>query len=207
MDKIAWNDFSDLLVNDCFTKDDLINATNYVDKKASIFFERTSDYYLKKYGITLVDYVSPHNKRLLKQVILDAFSDLKRIKEFHDVGTPNVVKRAAYISYWWNIRKPFPVNPNKTEEFGTDDFSKLEEMRLLFFNEFFLTAFAGSCIFDKNNLICETDMEIIDTEKNDANDFLFYQFCYRTISPKYIEAFLSTFLYHPRWKANDRLVL
>ena len=161
---------------------------------------------MNKYSIKLSDYVLEHNAQLLRQVVLYTFSDLKRIKAFHDVGEPNIIKRASYISYWWNMRKPFPIITSKNINLGSDESSKMDSQRLLYYNEFFLTAFVHSCIFNKGTILCDNSDTVSD-EQVIANDFLFYQFCFRIHSAQHIEAYLTAYQYHPRWQPNDKLIL
>ncbi|MDR3001828.1 MAG: hypothetical protein LBU89_11260 [Fibromonadaceae bacterium] len=50
------------------------------------------------------------NESLFDQAIIDAIEDLKRLIDFHPTKTPNVIKEASYIAYWWLQRKPLTLS-------------------------------------------------------------------------------------------------
>lgn len=207
MDRISWNNYADLFKRGAFKKEDFALAVQYVHDKANTYYDGAKKVYKDKYDIDLHDHVLEHNIQSLKEAMLDAFSDLKRVRAFHDVGKFNVTKRAAYIAYWWNVRKPFPVVSRQAVDLGRSDIAKMDAKRLLFFNESFLTNFVKSCLFDKNKLICDGDSETLREEAKSINEFIFYQFCYRVQSPQYIESFLASYLCHPRWQTNNRMII
>ena len=133
------------------------------------------------------------------QAVLEALDDLKRLKDFHPVNNPNKLKYASYLSYWWLQRKPLYVDISKL------DLSDSLLQRLVYFNEFFLVTYVLNELFNRDNIICPCDEELVrkyDSEWVQVQNYLLYFFSYRANSPKSIEAFLHGAILHPLWSRN-----
>jgi hypothetical protein len=55
------------------------------------------------------------NSRLIREAILDYFSDIKRLKEFHNIERTNPAKVAAYLTYWLLRRRPIQLRSDLPE--------------------------------------------------------------------------------------------
>ena len=67
------------------------------------------------------------DKSLLKQAVMDYFTDIYRTKDFHEIDLANAYKIYGYLAYWLLRRKPLQIVP------GNSDVS------LAFINEGFVT--------------------------------------------------------------------
>jgi hypothetical protein len=52
------------------------------------------------------------NGRMLKEAVVDYFSDIVRVKEFHTIKNTNKAKIYGYMAYWLLRRKPIQVINN-----------------------------------------------------------------------------------------------
>lgn len=73
----------------------------YIDFLEDIKAEKSSPYCL--------------NQKLLVMAVMDYFTDLVRIKEFHPVSKANVYKRIGYLTYWFLRRKPIQIIHDDSE--------------------------------------------------------------------------------------------
>lgn len=46
------------------------------------------------------------NKKLIDEIVLDYFADIKRLKDFHGINKADLSKIAAYTTYWVLKRRP-----------------------------------------------------------------------------------------------------
>ena len=60
----------------------------------------------KETGINVVFKISD---LMLKQALIDAYDDLKRLVDFHATDTPNAIKEMAYLIYWVLRRNPISL--------------------------------------------------------------------------------------------------
>lgn len=115
------------------------------------------------------------NERVLIHLILDYFTDITRLKDFHDIERVNKDKIIAYECSWMLKRKPIQVLKNDREE-------------LVYINEKFVLM-----IFI-NHL---TNNQIDSLEKNEnlkpLCDTLLYYFKYRNCDAKILEMFIMMF--------------
>lgn len=56
------------------------------------------------------------NDRILYHVLLDYYSDIHRLKEFHQIKHTKTDKNIAYLSYWILKRKPIQVTNSIAED-------------------------------------------------------------------------------------------
>lgn len=91
------------------------------------------------------------SESLIDQVIVDTVQDLKRLKNFHPVKTPNSIKEASYLAYWCIKKKPLFV---KTEVSEVKELEDKHKVKMLFYNEFVMAAYIISNIFNDNEYQC-----------------------------------------------------
>lgn len=158
------------------------------------------DYYKNAYGIDLIIHF---DELRAVQAVVDALEDLLRIKQFHTVIYPNKLKYAAYLSYWWLQRQPlmFSINEKDKEKFFKVA-TKEDVARIVNVNAHWLVAFVMSMIFSEKQTVCAQNKAFVEAWVQECN-YIYYYFCYRAISPKSIEAFLSTAIMHPIWEVRE----
>ena len=164
------------------------NNLNYYQK---LFNDFTPEKIQQRYE-TLFDLMNEFIKRkgyeknvhvvpsILNQMILDYFTDIKRLKEFHEIEHINFLKIHAYSAYWLLKRKPIQII--KDDE---------NNVQLAFVNEQFITSYLINFLTNtnRNALIIEEDRdEFLEFVKN-----LEYTFRYRTITPQMIETMLEAY--------------
>jgi len=128
--------------------------------------------FIEKYG--LGDSVIV-NGRMLKKTVVDYFTDIVRMKEFHDIKNTNNEKIYAYEAYWLLRRKPLQV---------VKPFTGCE-----FVNELFITFFLIS-------LSCKTKNIDDDKKKKNATlenfqSLLFYNLKYRLVTQQSLELMIE----------------
>jgi hypothetical protein len=115
------------------------------------------------------------NERVLLHVILDYFTDITRLKEFHQIERVNKDKIFSYEISWFLKRKPIQVLKNDREE-------------LVYVNEKFIL---GILV---NHL---TEGKIDDFSGNNILvsfcDILLYYLKYRDCEPKVLEMLIMSF--------------
>ena len=110
---------------------------------------------------------------LVAHTVMDYFTDIKRLREFHPVDGVNSYKSTGYMVYWWLRRKPIQIPPCYEEKFA-------------FINE----KFAISLI---HAFLIEAGMQ---SEQNGGNHFsafydsLYYYLKYRQYTAQDIEMIL-----------------
>jgi len=139
------------------------------------------------------------NESLFDQAIIDAIEDMKRLINFHPTKTPNAIKEAAYIAYWWLQRKPLTLSDSIIV--SKLNISAENKLRLIFMNEYFLLAYIEMKVFDFSKdakPVCNNPKIIkFETQWKQARRYILYFLVYRTKSPKSIEALLVTSTLHP----------
>lgn len=146
-------------------------------------------FFIKNKAIAFLDAASYSNTvqcndRILMHVIVDYFSDILRLKEFHDIEYTNRDKITAYMIYWILRRKPL--------QFINVD---IESEKDIFVNErFALSIFVNECVF------CDMEKEQIpmlleeDAKKFDTYiELVQYYFQYRECSAQVLELLIASF--------------
>lgn len=120
---------------------------------------------------------SPYNlnQKLLVMAVMDYFTDLVRIKEFHPVSKANVYKRIGYLMYWFLKRKPIQIICDQSEA-------------LYDVNE----RFAVSYII--NELL---------TAINDTNPSIDWNDCWKNVPDKRKQNFFQNWLYYLTYRNFD----
>ena len=150
------------------------------------------------------------NNLLLHQAVINALSDIKRIKEYHSVGNVELIKFAAYIGYWLARAKPFalklenyaaPIQKNGVMQCGVFNFC-------ISLNEAFVADFIFAAVFCKDveadvlsaNNTClhmrrEHGVKFLPSETILSS--LHYYLCYRLRGAQELELFLKGLLACP----------
>ncbi len=121
--------------------------------------------------------------RILYHVLLDFYSDLRRLKAFHDIEHEKTDKDIAYLSYWILRRKPIQIN------------NQVQEDKDIFINERFVCyMILNECLQQEKNY----EGALVLDEKSKVQyskyiDLLLYFFKYREYSAHSIELMIETF--------------
>lgn len=119
------------------------------------------------------------NQRIMLQVLLDYYTDIFRLKEFHDIKKIRPEKIAAYTIAWIVKRKPLQFIKNSDEE--KDIFANERFAAFMFMQE---CLFSGECHF--------VSKELNDKVIEYTNTLLYY-FKYRECNPKILEFAMESF--------------
>lgn len=119
------------------------------------------------------------NRDSLNQSVLDYFTDIYRVKEFHDIEKVNISKIIGYQAFWLHRRKPLQV-------------IEVESLnKYVFINEGFIMTYIA-------HELLIPDETIPMSEESQHNfklflDHLFYHLKYRTIDKQNLELMLFAF--------------
>lgn len=119
------------------------------------------------------------NERILYHVLLDYFSDIARLKEFHKIKHAKSDKVIAYTIYWIVRRKPIQLT-----EFSDSEYD-------IFVNErYACNLLLAECLLENDTNITKNDV----LEQFDKYiDLLLYYFKYRALNPQVIELLIESF--------------
>lgn len=123
------------------------------------------------------------NDRILYHVILDYYSDIRRLKEFHVIKHTKTDKNIAYLAYWILKRKPIQV-PNF-----------IEKDKDIFINERFVCyIITYECVQQKQKESGNYKLDEQSMKKYDRYiDLLLYFLKYRECSAQMLELLIETF--------------
>lgn len=119
------------------------------------------------------------NEKLLRQSVLDYFSDIYRLKKFHGIDRVNKTKIMAYQVFWLLRRKAIQIKGDDS----SDD--------LVFINESFAVLFVVHEFLYPDN-----DIPLSKAVQDDFKQYishLHYHFKYREIDKQSLELVLYTF--------------
>lgn len=137
--------------------------------------KKSAEAFIKEAGFEKTVYC---NERILSQTLLDYYSDIERLKEFHDIKRIRTEKIFAYTISWLIKRKPLQYRDNFIEE------------KDIFINERFAAyMLLNECICSDNQLVppdCQNKL-------NEYIKLLLYHLKYRECSPKTLELAISSF--------------
>lgn len=158
-----------------FTEETIADRYRFLyDKMQEYIKERNQEEYLR------VD------EDILQQTIMDYFTDIYRLKIFHNIEHANKAKILSYEIYWILKRKPLQVQA-RTEKAASDD----RKRSLVFANEgFAVTLLANDLLIPKEQIPLSSEKEKIFLELLDQ---LYYHFKYRLIDKQNLEAILCAF--------------
>jgi hypothetical protein len=122
------------------------------------------------------------NEAILLIVVLEYFSDIMRLKDFHDIDRVNDIKILAYETSWLLRRKPLQIKRDK----DTND------QEYAFCNEQF--AFSQLTLWLKKNDIEKGTLILSQDDLNFFTQTLFYHLKYRDHDPQTLELMLISFM-------------
>jgi hypothetical protein len=169
-------------------KDFIALLSNNLKSHVKVFYNSTAS------GHLISDIAHPANEFLIDDVVINAVSDLDRIKGYHIVRDPNRFKHAAYIGFWWQRSKPLAskiYNYSVPSSGSKSSFSRYIDLgRSL--NEIFISDFMLTMIQMRFT-------EVVCAEQNNTlpyaalKDSLCYFLKYRPYTAQELELFLKGF--------------
>lgn len=117
---------------------------------------------------------------LLNQMIVDYFTDIHRLKDFHDIEYVNYIKIHAYSAYWMLKRKPIQIVRDDIDDIG-----------LTFINEAFIVSYIINFLHES-----EDNIYILEDDREDYLEFvknLEYSLKYRDITARMLETMIEAF--------------
>lgn len=119
------------------------------------------------------------NERILYHVLLDYYSDIARLKDFHEIKHTKTDKVIAYIIFWLLRRKPIQIT-----EFSSDD-------KDIFVNErYACNLLLAECLLKKEYII--TNSETLNS-LDKYIELVLYCFKYRNLNAQMIELMIESF--------------
>lgn len=139
--------------------------------------------FIESQNLTDAVYVNPI---ILQNAICDYFTDIDRLKSFHDIELTNSIKVIAYESYWLWRRKPLQIKENHLLQFGDSAFLN---------DTFIYTNLMSYMLKDYSPDIYTnlTDTSIMDDVKSFMNT-LSYFIKFRQCNPQVFELVIHAFL-------------
>lgn len=120
---------------------------------------------------------------IIFEIIIDYFSDLLRLKSFHNISSINTLKRSAYLAYWINLRKPIQlineIPPSVLKEDG----------RLGSINEWFASYCLKACVYNMSSPPSSEYLDVLNTFNVQTR----YHLKYRVTTPQVLELALVGF--------------
>lgn len=120
------------------------------------------------------------NNRILYHALLDYYSDIVRLKDFHLIERAKTDKVIAYLIFWILRRKPIQLKQDSEDE------------KDIFVNErFACTMLLSECLLEKMDDVRLT--EELERKLEKYIDLLLYYFKYRQYNPQVIELLIESF--------------
>lgn len=163
----------------------LKNTEREIIKAIQDYILNISNFIIKKTGRQIEVLVS---ENLLKQALIDAYDDLKRLTNYHFTDDPNPIKEMSYIVFWLIRRKVIVL---KTEDIVYDDnLTDIAKVRMIFLNEAFCVNLLLAAAFPKqvSRKNCSDLFENGIRQLKYYKRYLLYYLVYRMDSPKSLEA-------------------
>jgi len=130
--------------------------------------------FIRKYKLGKDVVVNGNN---LIRAVVDYFTDVVRIKEFHTIKKINKEKITSYAAYWLLKRKPLQA---------VKDFDGCE-----FINELFVCSFIISIISKERKI--DNNMKSKNSSFNNFYNMLFYNLKYRLVTQQSLELTVDAF--------------
>lgn len=168
-------------------------ALNYSEILAHFTEETIADRYRFLYD-KMQEYIKERKQEdclkvdedILQQTIMDYFTDIYRLKIFHNIEHANKSKILSYEIYWILKRKPLQVQTLAGDVNPSD-----RKRSLVFANEgFAITLLANELLIPKEQIPMEQEKEAVFLELLDQ---LYYHFKYRLIDKQNLEVILCAF--------------
>ncbi len=126
------------------------------------------------------------NVDLIFEIILNYFTDIKRLKEFHEIEKSDFIKIASYTSYWFSRFRPIQIKENV---------QITQNSNLTYINERTAVLLIFNILFDQTVIYT---LEVNDLKQyNRFLEHLIYFFIYRPTTPQAIEMIFLAFLSRP----------
>ncbi len=169
--------------------------------------KRQIDALLKKLEENGIDASNVHiglSEPTLKQVLIDSYDDLIRLKNFHPIKSPNPIKEISYIVYWFVKRKPIVLMSDEILVNGNLPDDLMDS--LAFLNEFFAVKLLLNAAFTGKKQECKSvPQELSLKQEQTLRNYLLYYLVYRLSSPKSLEAILLASTIHPIWEVKSMI--
>ena len=158
----------DIVLNN-FPEEKIIERYTFLEKKINDFIEASGN-----------QDIAMCNSDILNHVIMDYFTDIYRLKTFHNIDHTNIAKITAYSVAWIIRRKPIVLLKNPTED------------KDVFLNERFCISLIVSEVLykDGNVQLDKNQMNALD----EYIDLFLYYLMYRPCDPQSIELAICSFL-------------
>lgn len=142
------------------------------------------------------------SEQLLRQALIDAFDDLRRLVSYHPTKDPNPIKEMAYIVYWLIRRKP--IRLVSEDVVMNEKLSEIARTRFLFINEEFGVKLLMNAAFigKKEKNVCAHIHTEAEKQLKYYKRFLLYYLVYRMDSAKSLEAIMLGCTIHPIWEVD-----
>lgn len=133
--------------------------------------------FLNSNGLTDMVFIQ---EMALNHAVMDYFSDIQRLKEYHEIEHANEIKIKAYETYWLLKRKPLQLK------------EQLEDDKWLYVNEkFLLTRLASFMLGEKINIPLNGEKK---TVLMNFFDTLYYYLKFRKTDAQSLELMLLGFM-------------
>lgn len=147
-------------------------GSDHIKERFQYLYDKM-DEYLKERDFQNVAVI---NESSLQNAIVDYFTDIYRLKKFHDIKNVNDTKRVSYTVYWLLKRKPIQVTVSTSDN---------DDGRMAFLNEGFLTMMIA------HELLIPDEMERLGGAKKEAFSkfikHINYHLKYRNVDKQTIE--------------------
>lgn len=163
------------------------------------FGEETIDARYRSIIDRMTSWISEHglqkniriDRILLQNAVLDYYSDISRLKDYHNIETTNSVKVIAYEVYWLWRRRPLQVISNPYEESSNTAINDI----LVFCNEYF--ALSEISLFLYNDIDDITFSNAFKDKSSHNSSFiktLLYHLKFRHCNAQFFELVLWAFI-------------
>lgn len=118
---------------------------------------------------------------VLNQVVIDYFTDIYRLKEFHKIKHINFIKIHAYIAYWLLRRKPLKIIEDNEDG-----------VELALVNERFVASYLLQFLRGKHEKVF-----LLEEDRQDYMEFvknMEYVLRYRTVTAQMLETVLESYM-------------
>lgn len=154
-------------------------------------------------GNNIEDAIINVNLYVLRQALIDAFDDFRRLAEYHGTSHPNPIKEMSYYCYWVVQRKPMTLFNEKILD--NKDLSDKKKLKLLFCNEHVCVQLLVDAMFPDLDVTCKHKKihSYAGDQLRKFKNYMFYYLTYRLESAKSLEAILLSGTMHPIWNVEE----
>lgn len=128
---------------------------------------------------------------LLQHAVLDYYSDISRLKNYHNIETTNSVKVIAYEAYWLWKRRPLQIISNPYDE---NKDAPIDD-KLIFCNEYFIMSEISLYLYDGiDDKTCSDAFEDTSSHNSSFIKTLLYHLKFRQCNAQAFELMLWAFI-------------